>query len=100
MLQKGVQHVIVTLGSQGALIVDTAGSRHVPGFPVQAVDTVAAGDSFNGALAWQLTCGKTLEEAVRFANAVGALAVGKTGAISSLPKLEEVEQFLQSAKDA
>ncbi|WP_238652796.1 ribokinase [Paenibacillus piscarius] len=100
MLQKGVQHVIVTLGSQGALIVDTAGSRHVPGFPVQAVDTVAAGDSFNGALAWQLTCGKTLEEAVRFANAVGALAVGKTGAISSLPKLEEVEQFLQNAIDA
>lgn len=100
MLQKGVQHVIVTLGSEGALIVNTTGSRHVPGFPVQAVDTVAAGDSFNGALAWQLTCGTPLEEAVRFANAVGALAVGKTGAISSLPRLQEVEQFLQNAADA
>ncbi|MFC6653283.1 ribokinase [Paenibacillus rhizoplanae] len=100
MLQKGVQHMIVTLGSKGALIVDAAGSRHVQGFPVQAVDTVAAGDSFNGALAWQLTCGRTLEEAVRFANAVGALAVGKTGAIASLPRLEEVELFLRTAANA
>lgn len=80
--------------------MDAAGSRHIQGFPVQAVDTVAAGDSFNGALAWQLTCGRTLDEAVRFANAVGALAVGKTGAIASLPRLEEVEQFLSSAADA
>ncbi|NQX47580.1 ribokinase [Paenibacillus tritici] len=100
LLQKGVQHIIVTLGSKGALIVNAAGSLHVPGFPVHAVDTVAAGDSFNGALAWQLTRGKTLDEAVRFANAVGALAVGKAGAISSLPRLDEVEQFLQQAADA
>ncbi|NOU83566.1 ribokinase [Paenibacillus sp. LMG 31459] len=100
LLQKGVQHIIVTLGSKGALIVNAAGSLHVPGFPVQAVDTVAAGDSFNGALAWQLTRGKTLDEAVRFANAVGALAVGKAGAIPSLPRLQEVKQFLQEAADA
>ncbi|KWX73052.1 ribokinase [Paenibacillus riograndensis] len=97
LLQKGVQNVIVTLGSKGALIVNKEGSLHIPGFPVQAVDTVAAGDSFNGALAWQLTQGKTLAEAARFANAVGALAVGKQGAIPSLPYLPEVEQFLQDA---
>lgn len=97
LLQKGVQHVIVTLGSKGALIVDNSGSRHIPGFPVQAIDTVAAGDSFNGALAWQLTSGKTLDEAVRFANAVGALAVGKAGAIPSLPGLDEVKRFLREA---
>ncbi|WNS41429.1 ribokinase [Paenibacillus sp. MMS20-IR301] len=100
LLLKGVRHVIVTLGSKGALIVNAAGSLHVPGFPVQAVDTVAAGDSFNGALAWQLTRGKTLDEAVRFANAVGALAVGKTGAIPSLPRLEEVKRFLREAAEA
>ncbi|WP_248630915.1 ribokinase [Paenibacillus riograndensis] len=97
LLQKGVQNVIVTLGSKGALIVNKGGTLHIPGFPVQAVDTVAAGDSFNGALAWQLTQGKTLAEAARFANAVGALAVGKQGAIPSLPYLPEVEQFLQDA---
>lgn len=100
MLQKGVKHIIVTLGSKGALIVNAAGSLHIPGFPVQAVDTVAAGDSFNGALAWQLTLGKTLDEAVRFANAVGALTVGKEGAIPSLPILLEVKQFLQEAAEA
>lgn len=94
LLQKGVQNVIVTLGSKGALIVNAEGAKAVPGFPVKAVDTVAAGDSFNGALAQQLVLGKTLEEAVSFANAVGALAVGKEGAIPSLPQLSEVEQFL------
>jgi ribokinase len=95
LLQKGVQNVIVTLGSKGALIANREGSIHVPGFPVQAVDTVAAGDSFNGALARLLAWGRTLEEAVVFANAVGALAVGKQGAIPSLPRLPEVEQFLK-----
>ncbi|WP_217696554.1 MULTISPECIES: ribokinase [Paenibacillus] len=95
LLQKGVQNVIVTLGSKGALIVNAEGAKAVPGFPVKVVDTVAAGDSFNGALAQQLVLGKTLEEAVSFANAVGALAVGKEGAIPSLPQLSEVEQFLK-----
>ncbi|WP_338046052.1 ribokinase [Paenibacillus tepidiphilus] len=99
LLAQGVQHVIITLGSKGALIVDAAGSRHVPGFPVQAVDTVAAGDSFNGALACKLAQGSSLEEAVRFGNAVGALAVGKHGAIPSLPRLEEVEHFLEEAAE-
>lgn len=99
LLQRGVQNVIITLGSKGALIVNAAGSSHIAGFPVQAVDTVAAGDSFNGALAYQLTEGRTLEEAVRFANAVGALAVGKRGAIPSLPTLPEVEQFLKQAAE-
>lgn len=100
LLQKGVQNVVITLGSKGALIVNETGSMHVPGFPVKAVDTVAAGDSFNGALAYQLTSGKTTAEAVRFANAVGALAVGRQGAIPSLPKLAEVEQFLKEAAEA
>lgn len=95
LLQKGVQNVIVTLGSKGALIVNAEGTKTISGFPVQAVDTVAAGDSFNGALAQQLVLGKSLEEAVGFANAVGALAVGKEGAIPSLPYLSEVEQFLK-----
>ncbi|WP_234534455.1 ribokinase [Paenibacillus pseudetheri] len=95
LLQKGIKNVIITLGAKGALIVNAEGAKSVPGFPVKAIDTVAAGDSFNGALAQQLVLGKTLEEAVSFANAVGALAVGKEGAIPSLPQLSEVEQFLK-----
>lgn len=95
LVDKGIQHVIVTLGAQGALIVNQEGTVHVPGYPVRAVDTVAAGDSFNGALAVQLNRGKSLVEAVSFACAVGALTVGKQGAITSLPYLEEVEQFLK-----
>lgn len=78
---------------------ESGNAQHITGFPVQAVDTVAAGDSFNGALAYQLTRGVALEEAVRFANAVGALAVGKEGAIPSLPKLPEVEQFLKETAE-
>ncbi len=98
LIHKGVQHVIVTLGSQGALIVSGESVMHVPGFPVQAVDTVAAGDSFNGALAVQLAGGQPLEEAVRYANAAGALAVCKQGAIPSLPSLADVEQFLKNTE--
>jgi ribokinase len=93
LLEKGVRHVIVTLGEKGALSADSSGMLRVPGYPVKAVDTVAAGDSFNGALACQLIRGMPLPEAIRFANAVGALTVTREGAIPSLPTLEEVEQF-------
>ncbi|WP_409342493.1 ribokinase [Paenibacillus sp. MBLB4367] len=91
---KGVRCVIVTLAAQGALIVDENGTKHVPGYPVRPVDTVAAGDSFNGALAVQLVSGARVEDAVRFANAVGALTVTREGAIPSLPFLAEVEDFI------
>lgn len=94
LLDKGVGHVIVTLAEKGALIADRNGYTHVEGFPVQPVDTVAAGDSFNGALAVQLIQRKPLHEAIAFANAVGALTVTKEGAIPSLPYLSEVERFI------
>ncbi|WP_135553778.1 ribokinase [Paenibacillus cymbidii] len=95
LLAKGVGQVVVTLAAKGALIVGADGSRHVPGFRVTPVDTVAAGDSFNGALAVQLTEGKSLAEAARFANAVGALTVTRQGAIPSLPHRNEVESFMK-----
>lgn len=69
-------------------------AKIIPGFKVKAVDTVAAGDSFNGALAVALTERKEIEEAIRFANAMGALTVQKAGAIPSLARREAVEQFL------
>lgn len=94
LLEQGVGHVIATLGSRGAMIADGRTKKIVPGYPVSPVDTVAAGDSFNGALARCLAAGLEMEESVRFANAVGALTVTKQGAIPSLPRLSEVEQFL------
>ena len=94
LLEMGVGCVVATLGSHGAMIVTRKGVQTVAGFPVEAVDTVAAGDSFNGALAVALTEGKSLSEAVRFANAMGALTVTEKGAIPSLHRRAEVEAFL------
>jgi ribokinase len=94
LLAKGVKHVIVTLAERGAMIVDANGCKHVPGYSVDPVDTVAAGDSFNGALSVQILSGAQLAEAVRYANAVGALTVLKKGAIPSLPFASEVETFI------
>ncbi|MGG6313921.1 ribokinase [Paenibacillus macerans] len=99
LVDRGVGTVIVTLAEKGALIAGQAGMKAVEGFPVKpvdTVDTVAAGDSFNGALAVELLRGASAEEAVRFANAVGALTVTRRGAIPSLPRRDEVEAFLRS----
>ncbi len=96
LLTKGVETVIVTLGSQGALLVTSAQSIHIPAFPIQVVDTTAAGDAFIGGLAVALGEGYTLEEAVRHGNACGALATAKFGAQPSLPTRTEVERFLKS----
>ena len=95
---KGIKNVVVTLGDKGALVAGETGTEYVPGFPVQAVDTVAAGDAFNGALALAVVRGQSLAEAARFANAVGALAVTRPGAIPSLPTRSEVDQFMLGRK--
>ena len=68
----------------------------VPGFKVKAVDTTAAGDVFNGALAVALAEGKPLLEAVRFANAAAAISVTRLGAQPSAPKRREIEKFLRT----
>lgn len=95
-LRQGVQTVIVTLGEQGALIVQPNESHHIPAFPVQVVDTTAAGDAFIGGLVSALQRNFPLEEAVRFANACGALATTRLGAQPSLPTWEEVMAFLSA----
>lgn len=94
LLACGVGAVVATLGARGALVADKHGCEMIAGCAVKAVDTVAAGDSFNGALAVALSEGRTLREAVRFANATGALTVQRAGAIPSLPRREEVEAFI------
>ena len=98
LISYGTKTVVATIGSRGALIATKEGVEIVGGYKVKAVDTVAAGDSFNGALAVALTQGKTLKEGVNFANAMGALTVTKKGAIPSLHTLEEVEKFMAENK--
>jgi len=95
VLAKGVKTVIVTLGSNGALLVTDERIAHIPTFSVDVVDTTAAGDAFIGGLAAALLKGKALEEAVRYGNASGALAATKFGAQPSLPTQDEVEQLLR-----
>jgi len=96
LLGRGVKHVIVTLGSKGAVIVDreTSAGAHVDTFKVNVVDTTAAGDAFIGGFANALLENKSLEEAVRYGCACGALATTKFGAQPSLPTKEEVEKLL------
>lgn len=94
--KRGTSTVIVKLGSQGAVVASKLEVFHVPAFQVEAVDTVAAGDAFNGGLAVALSEGKSLEQAVKWANAVAALAVMKAGAQPSMPTREAVETFLLS----
>ena len=94
LLDGGVETVVIKLGQQGALVVTPDLEEHVSSFPVDAVDTTAAGDAFTGALAVALADGTDLVDAVRFANAAGALAVTCLGAQPSMPTRESVEQFI------
>jgi ribokinase len=98
LLSQGVKNVIATLGGNGAMIGNSQGVKHIPGFKVKVVDTVGAGDAFNGGFAFGLSKGMKIEEAVKFANAVGALAVTKNGAIPGMPRLSEVKKLMNSQK--
>ncbi|MFN3975194.1 MAG: ribokinase [Dehalococcoidia bacterium] len=95
LLGRGCQGVVITLGERGAFFKSAEGEGYVPAFPVKAVDTVGAGDAFCGALTLALAEGKHLKEAVRFANAAGAVAVTKPGAQEAMPSREEVEEVLR-----
>ena len=95
LLGRGVQTVILTLGARGAFIATRESSQLIPGFKVKPVDTTAAGDIFNGALAVALAEGKPLPSAVRFANAAAALSVTKLGAQPSAPTRKEIERLLK-----
>jgi len=99
VMQKfNIKNVVVTMGKEGAAICcDKFPSPWiVPGFQIDAVDTTGAGDAFNGGLVVALARGEKIEDAVRYANAVGALATARIGAQSSLPTLSEVEALLEN----
>jgi ribokinase len=96
LLDNGVKSVILTLGSQGAMIVRPEKTEHVPGISVDTIDTTGAGDAFMAGLGVGLAEGKSLDEAVDFANIVGALTTTKAGAMPALPTRDEVETLYQS----
>jgi ribokinase len=87
---KGIATVIITLGPKGALIYDGKEFEHISSVEVKAVDTTAAGDIFNGALAVALTEGKMISEATTFACRAGAISVTRKGAQSSAPYRKEL----------
>lgn len=92
--QKGIDTVLITLGSRGVWLSEQGNGQRIPGFRVEAVDTIAAGDTFNGAFITALLEEKSIAEAVRFAHAAAAIAVTRRGAQPSVPWREEIDQFL------
>lgn len=96
VLSLGPTAVILKLGENGCYYTDGAARLYSPGFRVEARDTTGAGDAFNAALAVALTEDKTLDEALRFANAAAAISVTRAGAQASFPSRAEVDAFLKS----
>jgi ribokinase len=90
LYNKGINNVIITMGSLGAYLLNNSFSDLIPGTPVKAVDTTAAGDVFNGALAVALSENKEMTEAVRFANKAAAVSVMRMGAQTSAPYKHEI----------
>lgn len=89
------QALVMTLGRRGAFWQQGDQSGIVPAFPVEAIDTVGAGDAFNGGLTVALSEGLDLNAALRFANAAAAIACTRPGAANSLPTRSEVDAFLR-----
>jgi ribokinase len=96
LLKRGAKNVIVTLGSKGALLITGSNITQIDSYKVDVTDTTAAGDSFIGGFASALIRNTELEEAVKYGNACGALAVTKFGAQPSLPTKLEVETFIRT----
>jgi ribokinase len=94
LVDRGVEKVIITLGSKGAFVVTKTEKVSVPSFKVEAVDTTAAGDTFCGAFAVALVEGNSLKEALQFASAASAISVTRIGAQPSAPTRKEIDEFL------
>ena len=95
LLANGADAVVVTLGSEGALVATSSAVRSAPGHKVQVLDTTGAGDAFSGALAVALAEGQDLDHAVAFANAAAALQVTRVGAAPAMPYRCELDLFIR-----
>jgi ribokinase len=89
----GVKKVVITLGADGALLYEDGKTEIIPAHKVDAVDTTAAGDVYNGAMCAALAEGMALREALRFATKASAISVSREGAQPSIPSREEVDKF-------
>ena len=94
LLQAGARNAVITLGSQGVYMKNDKEIIQLPGYKVNAIDTIAAGDTFCGALAVICAQRKIDRDALSFANAAAAIAVTRSGAQPSIPTLDEVKHFM------
>ena len=92
--QYGIKTVVITLGAQGVWLSEFGQGQLIPAFKVDAVDSIAAGDTFNGAFATALLEGQSNQQAAKFANAAAAIAVTRYGAQPSIPYRSEIDAFL------
>jgi ribokinase len=95
LMAQGVSTVVVTLGEAGAIAVAATGTIRVPGFPVDAIDTVGAGDAFSGGLAASLAAGVPIEDALVVASAAAGLTCTRRGAVDAMPTGEEVVALMK-----
>jgi sulfofructose kinase len=100
MRERFATTVIVTLGEHGLIADEGSGFVHLPAFPVETVDSTAAGDIFHGAFAYGITESMPLQESLRFASQAAALSVQVRGGRSSIPSLDRVRQAMQLDRDA
>ena len=95
LLAWGVQNVIIKLGAKGCLLMTPEKTIRLPGYAVSAMDATGAGDNFAAGFASEILRGKTAEEALRFANACGAICATAIGAGTALKSREQVLQFME-----
>ena len=93
-METGACNVVITLGSQGVYMKNQKETIQLPGYKVNTIDTIAAGDTFCGALAVICAQKEIDQEALNFANAAAAIAVTRSGAQPSIPTLDEVKHFI------
>lgn len=96
LIDRGAKRVVAKLGRRGNLYVDREQAIFTPGFTVKAIDTTAAGDSFNAGLAFALCQGMELQEGLRLANAVGALSTTAMGAQAAMPGIKQVVELMKA----
>ncbi len=96
LIGRGVRNVVATLGSTGALLVDENGAKLYPAYPAHALDTTAAGDTFNAAFAVRVLEGAAHDEAMDFANRAASISVTRTGAQTSIPFRAEVLAMMEN----
>jgi ribokinase len=97
LLRMGVKKIVVTMGAEGSILITDGKVDVISAISVQAVDSTAAGDCYNGAMAVGIAEGKTLGESLEFAKVAAGLSVTKRGAQTALPTLQEVNEYIENA---